>query len=150
MSRGKQIGAVLAALITLVGGFESLRTYAYRDPVGIPTICFGETRGVEMGDTATIEECRQMLGDRLVEFSSGVDKCLTRPVPDKPYMAFVSLAYNIGTGAFCKSTVVKRSNVGNLRGACDAILMWNKAGGMVLPGLVKRREVERALCLEGA
>lgn len=142
-------GSLLAGLITLVGAFEGLRTYAYRDPVGIPTICFGETRGVEMGDVATVEECKKMLGDRLIEFARGVDKCLTAIVPDKPYMAFVSLAYNIGTGAFCKSTVVKRANAGNLRGACDAILMWNKAGGRVLPGLVKRREAERKLCLEG-
>lgn len=149
MNRGKQIAAVLAALVTLVGGFEGLRTVAYLDPVGIPTICFGETRGVEMGDTATVAECKQMLGDRLVEFAKGVDRCLTVVVPDKPYMAFVSLAYNIGTGAFCKSTVVKRANAHRLREACDAILMWNRAGGIVLPGLVKRREAERALCLEG-
>jgi lysozyme len=142
-------GATLAALIALVGGFEGLRTYAYRDPVGIPTICFGETRGVQMGDTATVEECKAMLGDRLLEFASGVDRCLTVPAPDKPYMAFVSLAYNIGTGAFCKSTVVKRWNAKRFVESCDAILMWNKAGGRVLPGLVTRREAERKLCLEG-
>lgn len=142
-------GAALAALIALVGGFEGLRTYAYRDPVGIPTICFGETRGVQMGDTATVEECKKMLGDRLLEFAAGVDKCLTVPAPDKPYMAFVSLAYNIGTGAFCKSTVVKRWNLKQYRASCEAILMWNKAGGRVLPGLVTRREAERKLCLEG-
>ena len=145
--------AVFAALVTLVGGFEGLRLKAYLDSASVPTLCFGETRGVQMGDTATREECERMLGDRLVEFAAGVDKCVTVPVPDKPYMAFVSLAYNIGTGAFCKSTVARRWNAKQYRASCDAILMWNKAtvAGVltVLPGLDKRRHIERDLCLEG-
>jgi lysozyme len=149
MNRWTRGGAVLAALITLVGGFEGLRTVAYLDPVNVPTVCFGETRGVQLGDEYTVAECREMLGDRLLEFAAGVDKCLTVAAPDKPYMAFVSLAYNIGTGAFCKSTVVRRWNAKQYRASCDAILMWNRAGGVVWPGLVKRREAERKLCLEG-
>lgn len=148
-SRLKRGSAVLIALTGLVGGFEGLREYAYRDPVGIPTICFGETRGVKIGDHYTAEQCKTMLGDRLIEFSAGVDKCLPPGVPDKPYMAFVSLAYNIGVGGFCGSTVVRRVKAGDLKGACDAILMWNKARGIPLPGLTKRRQAERAVCLEG-
>lgn len=149
MSRLKKGTAVFAALVAMVGGFEGLRTYAYRDPVGIPTICFGETRGVQMGDTATVAECKTMLGDRLLEFSAGVDRCLTVRVPDKTYAAFVSFAYNVGVGAFCGSTLARKANAGDIRGACDQLPRWNRAGVLVLPGLTKRRAEERALCLEG-
>lgn len=153
MSRLNKGSAIAVALVALVGGFEGLRTAAYRDPVGIPTICFGETRGVSMGDTATVTECKTMLGNRLIEFSAGVDRCLTRPVPDQPYMAFVSFAYNVGLGAFCGSTLVRKANAGDLKGACNQLLAWDKArvaGVLVpLPGLTKRRRDERALCLTG-
>lgn len=148
-SRLKKNVALVAALATLVGGFEGLRTYAYRDPVGIPTICFGETRGVKIGDKATAEQCRAMLGLRLVEFASGVDKCLTKQnaVTDGAYMAFVSLAYNIGVGAFCKSPVVTLANAGRLTAACNAMTAFVYARGIKLPGLVARREAERKVCL---
>lgn len=148
-SRLKRGSIVLVALTGLVGGFEGLREYAYRDPVGIPTICFGETRGVHIGDHKTAAECKTMLGDRLIEFSSGVDKCLVVPVPDKTYEAFVSFAYNVGVGAFCKSTLVKKANQEDVLGACDELLKWNRAGGIVLPGLDARRKAERELCRAG-
>lgn len=153
-SRLKKTGAFTAAgliAVGLVGGFEGLRTKAYRDSVGVPTVCFGETRGVKMGDTHTAAECKAMLGNALVEFEAGMRRCLVNPdkIPDKTYVAFLSLSYNIGTGAFCKSTVVRRANAGELNGACNAILAFNKAGGRVLPGLDRRRKEERALCLEG-
>ena len=149
VSRLKKGSAVLVALTGLVGGFEGLREYAYRDPVGIPTICFGETRGVHIGDHKTADECKTMLGNRLLEFSAGVDRCLTAPVPDNAYMAFVSFAYNVGVGAFCSSTLVKKANSGDLKGACNELGKWTRASGIVLPGLVERRRVERELCLYG-
>lgn len=155
MSRLKKTGVGLTVAgslaVGLVGAWEGLRTTAYRDVVGIPTVCFGETRGVKMGDKYTVDECKAMLGDALAEFETGMRRCLTNPdkIPDKPYVAFLSLSYNIGTGAFCKSTVARKANAGDLRGACDAILAWNKAGGRVIQGLVNRRKDERKLCLEG-
>lgn len=149
--RFKRGAGVLALLVAFVGGWEGLRTTAYRDIVGVPTICFGETRGVKMGDSRTVEECKVMLGDGLADFAAGVDKCLTRPalVPDKSYAAFVSLAYNIGTGAFCGSSLVRLANAGDNRGACDQILRWNRAGGKVVQGLVNRRKAEHEMCLDG-
>ena len=151
-SRLKKSSAVMAAAVALVGAWEGVRTVAYRDIVGIPTVCFGETRGVKMGDRYTMEECRTMLGDALVEFETGMRRCLRNPdaVPDKPYVAFLSLSYNIGTGAFCKSTVARLANAGDIRGACNAIPAWNKAGGKVVKGLVNRRAEEQQICLEGA
>lgn len=145
-------GALLAASIAVVGGYEGLRTHAYRDAVGIPTVCFGETRGVSMGDTYTVEQCKEMLGDALVDFEQGIRGCLSQPdkIPDPTYVAILSLSYNIGQRAFCGSTVRKRLDAGDIRGACNAFLMWNKAGGKVLPGLDRRRHEERELCLKGA
>lgn len=156
MSRLKKGSAVTVAgamAIALIGDFEGIRTHAYRDVVGIPTVCFGETRGVHMGDTYTVDECKAMLGDALVEFETNMRKCLVAPdkIPDKPYVAFLSLSYNIGSGAFCKSTVRKRADAGDIRGACSAIMAWNKGGKPlhVIAGLTRRRAEERALCLEG-
>ena len=142
---------IMAAAVALVGAWEGLRTTAYRDVVGIPTVCFGETRGVKMGDKYTVDECKAMLGDALVEFEMNMRGCLKEPdaIPAKSYVAFLSLSYNIGSRAFCKSTVARRANAGNIVGACDAILMWNKAGGRVIKGLVNRRKEERKICLEG-
>lgn len=151
-SRLKKSGALMAAAVALVGAWEGVRTVAYRDIVGIPTVCFGETRGVKMGDRYTLDECKVMLGDGLVEFERGMRACLKNPdaIPDKPYVTFLSLSYNIGTRAFCGSTVARRANAGDIRGACNAIPMWNKAGGRVVKGLVNRRAEERQICLEGA
>ena len=150
-TRLKKGAAVTALVIAVVGGFEGLRTVAYRDAVGIPTVCFGETRGVRIGDRYTPEQCRVMLGDRLVEFAASIDACLSRPaaIPDKTYAAFLSFAYNVGASAFCGSTLARKANAGDLRGACNELPRWNKAGGRVLKGLTNRRAEERALCLAG-
>lgn len=150
-SRLKKTAAIMAAAVALVGGWEGLRTVAYKDIVGVPTVCFGETRGVEMGDRYTVEECKVMLGQGLVEFETGMRRCLTKPddIPAKPYVAFLSLSYNIGTGAFCRSTVAKRINAGDIKGACNGIPAWNRAGGKVVQGLVNRRAEEKRICLEG-
>lgn len=143
--------AVAMLAIGFVGGWEGKRNQAYRDIVGVPTVCFGETRGVKMGDKYTDEECEVMLGQGLTEFEAGMRKCILRPdrIPDKSYVSFLSLSYNIGLGAFCRSTVLRRINSGDLIGACNGITVWNRAGGKVVRGLVNRRAAEKKLCLEG-
>lgn len=147
--RIRRAGGALVICAGLVAGFEGFRQNAYKDPVGIPTICFGETRGVHMGDTKTREECNALLEGRLQDFMDAVSSSLTPPVPDTALAAFTSLAYNIGTGAFRKSSVVRLWNAGHRREACDAILKFNRAGGIVFPGLTRRRKAERDLCVEG-
>lgn len=150
-SRSRLFGGVLALAIAVVGTFEGVRLTAYRDVIGVPTVCFGETRGVEMGDKYTMEECKAMLGDALVEFEQGMRKCLDEPdkIPAKTYVAFLSLSYNIGLGNFCRSTLVRLANGGRLKDACNEFPKWNKAGGKVIQGLVNRRAEEKRLCLEG-
>lgn len=139
----------LTICVGCVAGFEGLRQAAYIDPVGIPTVCFGETRDVKLGDKYTAEECREMLGDRVQEFGAAVDRCVTVPLAPARKAAYVSFAYNVGTEAFCGSTLVRKANAGDAVGSCNELPRWTKAKGITLPGLVKRREQERQLCMEG-
>ena len=148
MSPNQKKAGWLAIAIAAVGAYEGLSLKAYPDIVGVPTICYGETKNVKLGQTATKEDCDSQLSARLIEFNQGVESCITRPLRDNERVAFVSLAYNIGVGAFCQSTVVRRFNAGDKAGACDAILMWNRAGGKVVQGLVNRRVKEREMCLK--
>lgn len=129
-----------------VSGFEGLRQYVYRDPVGIPSFCFGETKNPEWGKRYSVDECKALLADRLEEFNAGVDRCVTAPLSDSRRAALVSFSYNVGVGAFCQSQLVRKLNAGDPT-ACDELLKWTKAKGITLPGLVKRREEERRLCL---
>lgn len=149
----KRTTAVGLVCCTLVGGAEGLRQKAYLDPVKIPTACFGETKGIKLGMEFTREQCETMLITRLVEHETGMQKCIKVPVKDETYVAFLSFTYNAGVGAFCKSTLARKLNAGDTRGACDELLNWNKATlkgvRITLPGLTKRRQQERALCLKG-
>lgn len=138
--------------ITTTAHHEGLRTRAYKDVIGVPTICFGETRGVKMGDVKTVEECKWMLGNRLVEFEENTlqnKKCVLNPeiIPDVSYVQFLSLAYNIGEGGFCKSSIARYLNGGDVASACRSMNKYVYAGGVVWKGLVTRREAEVKLCL---
>ncbi|NHZ78454.1 glycoside hydrolase family protein [Massilia sp. CCM 8695] len=146
----KQRAGWCAIAVTLVGGFEGLRLAAYADPVGIPTICFGETKGVRLGQRATLAQCDAMLADSLAIANGAVDACIRAPLPDYRRAALVSFAYNVGQANLCGSTLARKMNAGDALGACDELLRWTLAKGIRLPGLVKRRQAERNLCLVGA
>jgi len=149
MSRLRKSGYAAALAVALVGGFEGLRTTAYLDAVGVPTICYGETKGVHLGQRSSKPQCDALLLKRLDEFATEVEACIHRPMSDKTEVAFTSLAYNIGPAAFCNSTAARLYNQGNLEASCEAMEAFNKAGGRVLFGLVKRRSAESNLCLQG-
>lgn len=149
------IAAMLAVAIPFVGGWEGLYTKAYRDPVGVITICYGVTnhdRPVRMGDTYSVEECKKMLGEDLVKYDAQMRKCIKQDVVDKMgpnrRAAMVSFTYNVGQGNLCKSNVARLMNAGRTKEACNALLQWNRAGGRVLKGLQNRRAAERVLCLK--
>lgn len=139
--------AWLSICVGCVASAEGLRTVVYLDPVGIPTYCFGETKGARVGDTYTPEQCKEQLGARVAEFGRGVDRCIDHPLPATRKAAYTSAAYNIGIEAFCKSSMARKENAGDVPGACDALRLYVYAKGVKLPGLVKRREQERELCL---
>jgi lysozyme len=154
--RNAGIGAAVAtaigiAAINLVGPWEGLRLNAYRDIVGVWTICYGETKGVKPGQKFTKEQCDGIFLDSLVEHEEGMRKCLRNPdaIPEKSYVAFVSLTYNIGVGGFCRSSLPAYINKGDIRTACNLLPAFNRAGGQVIQGLVNRRAAEQKLCLEG-
>lgn len=151
MSRIRNTAAIGAALVTLVAGLEGLRTAAYLDPVGIPTICFGSTRGVQLGDEKTIAECKRLLKHELIEHESGMRRCLREPdaLPDGAYVAFTSFTFNVGVENFCRSSLARKANAGDVAGACDELMRWTRAKGIELPGLKRRRAAERKFCIEG-
>lgn len=133
-----------------VAGKEYLTPY--RDIVGVWTVCDGDTKNVKPGVKETTESCQKRLEQQLLAHAVPVMNCtprLAEPGRDYQRWAAISLAYNIGVGAYCRSSVDRYFDAGNWRAGCDAMLMWNKAGGKVIPGLVSRRKEERAICLKG-
>lgn len=123
---------------------------AYQDSIGVWTIGTGHTAAAgapapRAGMTITQEESDVILSRDLKLFEDGVIKVLTRQPTQNQFDAMVSLAFNIGLRNFGKSSVVSRFNRGDDAGAAAAFLMWTKAGGRELPGLVKRRRVEMKL-----
>lgn len=149
MANNKQRAAWCAIAVTCVSGFEGLRQLAYSDPVGIPTICFGETIGVQLGQRATLDECHGMLADSLEIANRSVERCVSVPMTPERQAALVSFTYNVGGGAFCGSTLVRKLNAGQTYAACGELLRWTMARGITLPGLVKRRQAEREMCIKG-
>jgi lysozyme len=138
--------------IALVELFEGCDLKAYRDPVGIWTIGWGTTAAAGLG-IAPAEgmvisqaEADMYLMRGLEKFAAIITPMIINANPSE-FGAFLSLAYNIGPDAFKRSTCLRQFNLGNKLAAADAILLWNKSGGKVLPGLVRRREAEKALFL---
>lgn len=141
------------ATLDLVKEFEGLRLKAYKDAVGVWTIGYGTTAAAGLGITPragmtiTEAEAESLLAKGLEKFAASIRPKITAPINDNEFGAFLSLAYNIGPGAFAKSSALRKFNAGDKAGAADAILLWNKAGGKVLAGLKRRRAAERKLFL---
>jgi len=133
-----------------IKGFEQLRLKAYPDPGtgGKPwTIGWGHTKGVKQGDRITQDQAEQFLSDDLAVFELTVNSAIKRSMTQNQFDAMVSLAFNIGGSAFAGSTLVKRLNTGDAKGAADEFPKWKNSGGKVMPGLVKRRTAEREVFL---
>ncbi len=134
-----------AAGIALIKHFEGFRDTAYKCPADVWTIGYGFTKGVKPGDTMTEAEATTRLEREVGEFAEGVLKACTRKPTDNQLAATIALAFNIGLGAFQRSSVLRHHNAGNFNQARDAFALWNKAGGKVLAGLVRRRAAEAQL-----
>lgn len=145
----KRYAAILGAAATLAAGFEGLRQYAYYDPRpgdAILTVCYGSTTDVQKGKKYSIEECKARLQDDMAEAVRIVERCHPG-LPDNVLIAFADAVYNIGPKVACKSTASKYLAAGDYTRACNELPKWNKANGVVLPGLTRRREAERQICL---
>lgn len=157
-------GAV-AIVAAIVGQFEGRKLLAYIDPVGIPTICEGWTRGVALGDVATDAECdvKTLTAIREADdvFARNVPADVRARLKPETHAAFLSFIYNVGPGArgvkdgFVvlksgrQSTMLTRLRQGDVVGACSQLPKWTKAGGRELRGLVTRRAAEYKLCITG-
>ena len=139
--------------VDLICSFEGKRLTAYDDGVGVWTIGFGTTvypNGIKVmkGDTCTEAQAKTYMAHDLKKFEATVNKAVTVQLNQNQFDALVSLAYNIGTNAFSKSTLVKKLNANDIRGAADQFDVWVNAGGKRMQGLVNRRTVEKALFLK--
>ena len=139
--------------IDLICGFEGLRLKAYDDGVGVWTIGFGTTiypNGIRVkkGDTCTEAQAKAYMVYDLKKFESAVNNAVTVPLNQNQFDALVSLAYNIGPSAFSKSTLVKKLNAGDIRGAAEQFDVWVNAGGKRMQGLVNRRAKENEVFLK--
>lgn len=129
----------------MVAKFEGFRAEAYRDLGGVWTIGYGFTEGVKKGDTITREEADARLLIELQKFADGVDAMCSAPVSQNQLDAMVSLAYNIGLGAFARSSVLRMHNIGAPEAAVRAFSLWNKVNGKEVRGLSLRRAKEASM-----
>jgi len=146
---GYTLAATISIATAVVASFEGLRTTAYLDPIGIPTICYGHTATAKIGDSKTPAECKEQLSKDLLIAIQDVESRVKVDMTVERRAALVSFVYNVGGTKFGSSTLLKKLNGGDFRGACDELSKWVYAGGVKLKGLVARRAEERALCEVG-
>ena len=116
-------------------------------PGDVPTIGFGSTEGVKMGDTITVPKAIERLYRDTEKAESAIGRCVKVPLSQGEFDAFTSFAFNVGTEAFCSSTLVKKLNQGDYAGACAELKRWVYVDGRKVQGLVTRREAEFRLCM---
>lgn len=146
---GYTLAATISIATAVVASFEGLRTKTYLDPVGIPTICYGHTATAKIGDSKTPAECEDLLGKDLLIAIRDVESRVRVDMTVERRAALVSFVYNVGGTKFGTSTLLRKLNASDARGACAELSRWVYAGGVKLKGLVARRAEERALCEVG-
>lgn len=141
---------VSKAGLNLIKEFEGVKLTAYKCPAGIWTIGIGHTAAagppkVEPGMTITLQEAYDILNRDLDQYEAAVNKFVKVPLSQNQFDALVSFVYNVGVGAFQKSTLLKKLNAGQYSAVPGELMKWTKAGGRELPGLVRRRRAEASL-----
>jgi len=151
-------------VIAMISHHEGIRLKPYRCPARLWTVGVGHVIVPEHAKvpfegrlalpvppawnrTLTMDEVNAILQTDLARFEAGVRRLCPAGLTDSRFGALVSFAFNVGLGNLQRSSIRMKHNRGDYAGAADAFLMWNKAAGKVLPGLVKRRNDERALYL---
>jgi lysozyme len=137
-----------AVALVSIAGWEGFKSVAYIPvPGDVPTIGFGTTKDVKMGDTIDPVTALQRKIRDVEKFEGAIKQCVHVPLTQHEYDAYLSLAYNIGSGAFCRSTLVRKLNAQDYEGACKEILRWDKFKGKPLQGLTNRRQAEFKQCM---
>ncbi len=151
-------GAVLLAALAITGAFEGTRYVAYKDPVGIWTICEGATKGVKEGDVATPDECKDRLMVELLEHAKPLER-IPHQLPDHVIVAWADFSYNLGVGTLQRSTGYKLLQQGKWAKSCENLLAYrfitingarvdcfDDANVRTCGGIKKRRTIEYQLC----
>lgn len=150
MTPKSRAAAIAVAAAAIAAPAEGLRQYAYYDPPGILTVCYGSTTNVVKGKRYSIDECKARLELDMLKAVEQVERCHPG-LPDNVWIAFSDAVYNLGPTVACNSTASRYLAAKNYTAACNELPKWDKArvaGQLVaLPGLTKRRAKERAVCL---
>ena len=146
------VGKINQAGLDLIKEFEGFRTNAYLCPANVWTVGYGATyyedrTKIKPGDVVSKQRGEELLKNTVKDFENAVTQLVKVPLTPNQFAALVSFAFNVGVGAFSKSTLLKVLNQNNYDQAANELLRWNKGGGRVLPGLTRRREAERKLFL---
>ncbi|OIV47148.1 lysozyme [Sodalis sp. TME1] len=142
-------GGAIAMATVLIQWHEGVRYTPYRDSGGVLSVCYGHTGSdIVPGKRYTPAECQALLDSDLKEAMAVVDVNVTVPLTESQKAALASFVYNVGSGAFERSTLLKKLNAGDRAGACDEMRRWKYVDGKVSRGLVNRRAVEPELCLK--
>lgn len=145
---------ICCSFLVVWEGFAPRAVHERVDPPGVITWCFGRTNyddpTVKAGTKFTKAECEKLLDEDLPKYAAPVQQCIPSFDTLKPNVqaALVSFAYNLGPGTLCKSAVARYVNQGKIAKACNAMMPYVRANGVVLRGLVNRRNAERKLCLQ--
>lgn len=140
--------SLTAAGLISIATWEGFKEEAYIPvPGDVPTIGFGSTEGVKLGDTISVPDALNRLEKDVRVAEDAVRSCVTVPLTQGEMDAYTSLAYNIGKTNFCGSTLVKKLNAGDYQGACAELKRWVYVDGRVVQGLVNRREAEYRRCI---
>ncbi|WP_374746433.1 lysozyme [Klebsiella variicola subsp. variicola] len=146
-------GAIAIASALITGptgndGLEGVRYDPYQDVVGVWTVCYGHTgKDIMLGKKYTEAECRALLNKDLSTVARQINPYIQKPIPETMRGALYSFAYNVGAGNFQTSTLLRKINQGDQKGACDQLRRWTYAKGKQWKGLITRREIEREVCL---
>lgn len=139
--------SLTAAGLVALANFEDFRSEAYVPvPGDVPTIGFGSTIGVQMGDKISVPAALGRLMRDVGDAESAIGRCVKVPLSQGEYDAYTSFAFNVGGNAFCASTLVKKLNAGDYQGACAELKRWVYVDGKVVQGQVKRRNREFQMC----
>ncbi len=131
--------------LALTAEFEGLRLEAYKDGGGVPTIGYGHTKGVKMGDKITQYEALNYLRQDVKKAVDGVNRLVKVPVNQHQFDALVDFAFNLGEEALARSTLLTQLNLRNYSGAAFEFLKWNHDNGKVVDGLTRRCQARMKL-----
>lgn len=137
----------IAIAASMIKPLEGIKYVPYRDVVGVLTVCYGTTGpDVIEGKVYTKEECEYFLQRDLKKIERQILPMIKPELPKPTKAALYSFTYNVGVGAFSRSTLLKKLNAGDITGACSELKLWVYAGGQKWKGLITRRQIEDEVC----